>query len=269
MPSETLIWTVLSLAAVGVGAWLCYRGLTLHRQRKLIEETPTEDIWNLDLGPAEITGTAKPIDGETLRAPFTDETCLAATWEIEEWDEGGKHSSWRTEGSGSVSVSAFEVEDDTASIVVRPGGAEFDIDEGAEATIEVGGPDDPPKPIRKFLASDSTPGASDRPLIEALDWGQQEGDRKYHHHLIKPGEEVYVYGTVHPEGDLVGPTKPEHMEIRKADEREEPMFLISDRPEEDLVRSRKFGVWRIPVGAILALVGVGLLVASLGVGLPL
>ncbi|USZ67839.1 E3 ubiquitin ligase family protein [Halorussus salilacus] len=266
MPSESLPWGVLALAAVGVGAWFCYRGWTLHRQRKLMENTPTDDVWHLDLGPAEITGTANAIDGETLRAPFTEESCLAAEWEIEEWDESGKHSGWETVGSGTVSVSAFEVEDETGTITVRPEGAEFDIDEHAEETIEVGGPDDPPEPVREFLASDATPGASSQPLIEALDWGQQHGDRKYHQHLLKPSEEAYVYGTVHPRDDWEAPTRPEHMEIRKADERAEPMFLVSDRPQDELVRSRTVGLWRIPVGVVLAALGGWMLLAGLGIG---
>lgn len=266
MPSASPFSTLLALGAVGVGAWLLYRGLTLRKQRELMESTPTTDVWHLDVGPAEINGTAKTVEGETLRAPFTDESCLAAEWEIEEWSESGKHSSWKTVGSGTVSVSAFEVEDETGTLLVRPDGAEFDIDALAEETIEVGGSDEPPEAIREFLSLDSTPGASNQPLIEALDWGQQHGDRRYHQHLLKPGEEVYVYGTVHPRGDWAAPTNPDHMEIRKADERDEPMFLVSDRPESDLVRSRTFGVWRIPVGLLVALVGVWFLLAGLGVG---
>ena len=266
MPAVSPTWVALSLLVVAVGAWLLYRGLTLRRQRKLMENTPTTDVWHLDLGPAEINGTARPVEGETLRAPFTDEPCLAAEWEIEEWDESGKHSSWHTEGRGTVSVSAFAVEDETGSILVRPDGATFDIDELAEDTIEVGGPDDPPQPIREFLSSDATPGTSDRPLVESLDWGKQEGDRRYHQHLLKPGEEVYVYGTVHPRGDWGPPNRPEHMEIRKADERDEPMFLISDRPQEDLVRSRTFALWRIPVGLVVALVGIWMLLVQFGIG---
>lgn len=265
MPALSPLPVALSLAALAVGAWLTYRGTTLYRQRKLILTTPTDDVWHLDVGPAEITGTAKPADGETLRAPFTDEQCLAAEWEIEEWSESGKHSNWKTVGSGVVSVSAFEVEDETGAVTVRPDGAEFDIDELAEATIEVGATDDPPEPVREFLALDSTPGASNRPLVEALDWGQQHGDRRYRQHLLEPGEEVYVYGTVHPREGWEAPTRPEHMEIREADGRDEPMFLVSDRPADELASARTFALWRIPVGAAAVLVGVWLLLVQLGV----
>ena len=265
MPSPSPVWTVLSLAALGAGAYLLYGGLARYRQRKLMLETPTDDVWHLDPGPAEITGTAKPVDGETLRAPFTEETCLAADWEIEEWDESGKHSDWRSKGGGVASVSAFAVEDDTGTMLVRPDGTDFDIDEFAEETIEVGGPEDPPEPIQRFLSSDSTPGRSDAPLIESLDWGNQEGDRRYHQHLLKPGEEVYVYGTVHPRGEAVAPSTPEQMEIRAADERAEPMFLVSDRRQEDLVRSRTYGLWRVPAGLVLAAVGAWILLAGYGV----
>jgi hypothetical protein len=97
--------------------------------------------------------------------------------------------------------------------------------------------------------------------------GQQEGDRRYHQHLLKPGEEVYVYGTVHPRDDWAAPNRPEHMEVRKADERDEPMFLVSDRPQEDLVRSRTFGLWRIPAGLLAALVGIWMLLAQVGIGI--
>jgi hypothetical protein len=120
MPSVPLPWIVLSLAVVAVGAWLLYRGLSLWKQRRLMGVTTTTDVWHLDLGPAEINGTAKPVEGETLRAPFTDEPCLAAEWKIEEWNESGKHSSWHTEGSGTVSVSAFVVEDETGAVLSDP-----------------------------------------------------------------------------------------------------------------------------------------------------
>ena len=47
-----------------------------------------------------------------MRAPFSDGGCLLAEWEIEEWEESGKHASWRTEGSGTLTV-PFYVGDDT------------------------------------------------------------------------------------------------------------------------------------------------------------
>ncbi len=261
-----LVTLVLGALMAGAGAWLVYEGYTRRRQRQLMESTETSTVRSITEGPVEIAGTAKPSDEGGVRAPFTEDTCLVAEWKIREWEESGKHSSWKSVGSGVIG-SPFLVDDGTGEVLVRPKpGATVDIDTTAEAQIRVPGPEDPPEPIREFLSLSGTPGPSNQALIKALDWGNQVGDRRYDQHLIRPGEEVYVYGTaVKREGsENVWGGGPETLEIREVtgddDVEESGMFFISDHSEAELVGSRRYASVRLGLGAVLLVVGLLILV---------
>lgn len=257
-----------ALLTIG-GAWLAYTSYKRRRQRQLMESTETSTIRSITDGPVEIVGTTKPSDEGGVRAPFSEDTCLVAEWRIEEWEESGKHSSWKTVGSGVVGA-PFLVDDGTGEVLVRPKpGATVDIDTAAEAQISVPGPEDPPEPIREFLALSGTPGPSNQALIKALDWGNQVGDRRYDQHLIRPGEEVYVHGTaVKRDGsENVWGGGPETLEIRAVtsddDVEEAGMFLVSDHTQEELVSDRRYAGVRLAFGAVLLVAGLLFLVIGI------
>lgn len=83
-----------------------------------------------------------------MRAPFSDDECVLAEWEIEECDESGKGSRWRTEGSGTLSV-PFYVDDGTDRVLVRPDGATVELS-GDRTTTGVGIDETPPAANRSF-----------------------------------------------------------------------------------------------------------------------
>lgn len=260
------VYTVLiSLALVVGGAFGVYRGWYQRAEREAIRSIPTTDVLSITPGPVEVVGTARPTDDGPLRAPFSDDDFLIAEWEIREYDEAGKHSSWDTVGSGVVSTPFF-VDDGTDAALVRPAGVRLDVEETAEQTIEVPATENPPEPVQAFLELDTTPGQADEPLLPGLDWGQMEGDRRYSQHLVRPTETVYVHGTATRVGakEFGG----YDFEIRRsADDghADADVFLVSDRSQEDLLASRRFARLYIVGGAIAILAGmVGLAVSVVG-----
>ena len=257
------VTVVFGVVVLGVGAFAIARGRKRRHQRVTMAETETTDALRVTPGPVELVGRAVPTEDGPLRAPFSDDDCLAAYWEIEEWEESGKHSSWDTEGSGYLST-PFYVDDGTDRVLVRPDGATFDIDRHAEPVVEVGADEEPPRAIREFLDLDSTPGDPDRALIEALDWGQQIGDRRYRQDLIRPGEQVYVHGTATRVGAREFGGNDFEL-VAEADDgfEDADLFLVSDRSEADLVSARRDSLLYLVGGGVLALVGTVLVVSGL------
>lgn len=264
----SVVVTVVGLVAIAAGAFAIARGRERRRQREAIEGTETTDVLRVTPGPVEIVGTAEPAEDDPLRAPFSEADCLAGYWEIEEWEESGKHSSWRTEGSGHVST-PFYVDDGTDRVLVRPDGATLDIDAGTEEVLEVGADENPPGAVREFLDLDATPGDPSRALLPALDWGQQVGDRRYRQDLLRPGERVYVHGTATRVGarEFGGP---DFEIVAGADDGHEDadVFLVSDRSEADLLAARRDAALYLVGGALLVLVGLALLASVLGPIVP-
>lgn len=254
-----------SLALVVGGAFGVYRGWHQRAERQVIRSTPTTDVLSITPGPVEVVGTARPTEEGPLRAPFSEDDCLIAEWEITEYEEAGKHSSWNTVGRGVVSTPFF-VDDGTDAALVRPEGVRLDVEETAERTIEVPTTEDPPEPVQAFLELDTTPGQADEPLLPGLDWGQMTGDRRYTQHLVRPDETVYVHGTATRAGaEEFGGHDFEIGASASDGHAEADLFLISDRSEEDLLASRRFARLYLVGGAIAILAGtVGLTVSVVG-----
>ncbi|WP_255195817.1 E3 ubiquitin ligase family protein [Halorarius litoreus] len=257
------VTVLVGLVLLGVGAFAIARGRKRRHQKATIEGTETTDVLRLTPGPVEVVGRAVPTDDGPMRAPFSEEDCLVAYWEIEEWEESGKHSSWDTEGSGYLAT-PFYVDDGTDRVLIRPDGATLDIDRHAEPVIEVGADETPPRAIQEFLDLESTPGGPDRALISALDWGQQIGDRRYRQDLIRPGEQVYVHGTATRVGAReFGGNDFEIVASADDGHHDADLFLVSDRSEDDLIAARRHAIAYLVGGGVLALVGLALLVSGL------
>jgi hypothetical protein len=252
---------VLGLLLFGAGIVGIGYGWRRRRQRTVIADTETTDALRLTPGPAEVVGTADASDEGPLPAPFSEASCLLAEWEIEEWDESGKHSSWRTEGQGTVTT-PFYVDDGTDRVLVRPSEATVDLSVSRETT-RVGVDEEPPESIRRFLDLDSTPGDPDEALIKALDWGTQVGDRKYHQRLLKPGDEVYVHGTATRVGaETFGANDFELVESADDGHPDAELFLVADSTESELIADRRDWLLYAGAGALAALVGFGVIAAS-------
>jgi hypothetical protein len=239
------------------GIYLIRVGFRRWQQRKLIRDTPTENARSLSIGPSELKGKAVTEDMSPARAPFSDEECVLAKYEVKEYredndDDGG--GSWHTIDE-DVLHQPFYVTDGTGYVLVEPHDeATYDLDPEDWETTYVDSSEQGPAPIQQFVqANDSLSFPSDR--------GGKDHDRKYRQNLIRLDESVYVYGTVQPRDEVeVGADNAGRLTVRKVtdDSMREPMFMISDDEEKDLINRREWALWRLPVGIIFMGTGFGI-----------
>ena len=253
---------IVGLLLVGVGIAGVGYGYRRRRQRSAIASVETTDALRVTPGPAEVHGAAGPADDGPMRAPFSGDSCLLAEWKVEEWEESGKHSSWRTEGSGTLAV-PFHVGDDTGEVLVRPDGATVELS-GDWRTTEVGVDETPSDPIREFVEMESTPGEPSGALLGALDWGTQAGDRRYHQRVLRPGEEAYVHGTAtRIESERFGDDDFEIVAEADDGHPDSDVFLVADSAESELLARRRDWVLYVGFGAVVAVAGAGLVGSAL------
>jgi len=258
---EALAFSVLALVGGVVGM---VHGFRRRRQRNLIEETPTQDVESLSVGVAEQNGRARPHpEHGTIPSPFSGADCLLAQWEITEYESDDDGGHWDTVARGVESV-PFHLDDGTGRLLVDPReDVVFDLDETREPRVDVEAGEDPPGPVRAFLRREPSVGNAGEPLLNVLDLGNAEGDRRYYQHLITPDESVYAFGYVEPREGVSSPDNPENLVLRKTPEEDadlEPMFMLADKSEQRLVEERKHAVLWIPGGALVSTAGLAGLV---------
>jgi len=264
-PGEWLVTFGYAIVLALGGGWLVREGFRRRKQRELMTDTPTEQAESLSMGPSEVTGVARTGDREPLPAPFTDEECVIAEWRVEEYDEdaGDDGGSWQTVGSGLDGM-PFRVDDGTGEVLVRPNmDAVYEFDEGSETTVSVDVGEAPPAPVRSFIDRSTE---VDPVTDSGGGVGASDGDRRYHQKLIRPEEDVYVFGTVQPREDATSASNVENLHIGPVQDgtAEEPMFMIANEPESELIAERRWALWRLPVGILAVTGAVGLFVAVFG-----
>lgn len=248
----------VSFFTIGAGGWFVWVGFRRRKQRELVEDTPTEEVQSLSVGPSEITGTVVTKDRETITAPFTHEECVLAQYEIE---------NARETVAADAETTQFYVDDGTGAVLVRPLRATFDLDPDDWRTFVVDSDTPLPPRIRQFMEEkrglDPTAGRVGSAPLE----NDERRGRTYRQNLVRPGDEVYVFGTVHPRTDAdPGASGPDRLVVRTVKERDdlpEPMFLVADRPRETLVGDRRWALWRLPAGLFLTILGVLMLVVTI------
>lgn len=264
MPGAWLIGAANIPIALAGGGWLIWIGFKRRKQRELIEDTPTEQAESISVGPSEIKGQAVTKDREPETAPFSQEDCVVAKYEVKQYeedndDDGG--GSWNTIEEG-VRHTPFYVDDGTGAVLVRPHDeATYDLEPDDWTTTYVDSGDNGPPAVQEFVRTTSGIGF---PSSRA----GKEHDRKYRQNPIKVKENVYVYGTAQPKDDVpVGADNADRLVIEKVGEDGtlmEPMYMISDDKEKNLVNRRKFALWRLPVGVLFVVVGLSCLVGIFG-----
>lgn len=263
-PSTWLVTVGYAIVLGLGGAWLVYQGFRRRRQRELMEDTPTEQAESLSMGPSEIRGVARTGDREPIPAPFTDDECVIVKWRISEYDEdAGDDGSWRTVASGFDGI-PFYVDDGTGEVLVKPNvDAIYEFDEDSETTIRVDVDERPPGPIRSFFDRSSRVGPVGK---SGGGIGTNDGDRRYHQEIIRADEDVYVFGTVQPREDATGTSNVENLYVGpvQGDTAQEPMFMIANEPEAELIAERRWALWRLPVGILAITCSIGLFVAVFG-----
>jgi len=244
------------------GLYFIWLGFRRWKQRTLIRDTPTEQAQSLSVGPSEVSGTAVPPPEGPITAPFSDEDCLVAEYEIEEYDTSGDDSSWDTIKQGTF-FCPFFVEDETGAVLVRPHeDTNYDLDPDDWTTTYVDSASQGPQPIQWFVENTDD-------LTFPSDESGNGNDRKYKQNLIRTQESVYVFGTVRPrEHHTVpeGASNADRLVIEKItdDSLQEPMFLISDDEEHDLIDRRRWALWRAPVGGVFLVVAFAVFLLMMG-----
>jgi len=254
LPGSWWIGAGAVLLGVGGGAGLVLTGFRRRKQRTLMRDTPTEDVEALSVGSSEVEGTAIVEDGDPIRAPFSEDDCVLAKFEVEEYDEGDDDDagSWRTLATGVVHR-PFHVDDGTGTVRVEPHDeATYDLEPEDWETTHVDSSARGPEPIQGFVRSHDS-------LSFPSNASGKDNDRRYKQNLVRNEKSVYVFGTAQPrDGDLRGASSADRLVIRKVtddDALEEEMFLISDDVQSDLIGRRKWAGLRIPAGGFFVVAG--------------
>lgn len=234
-------------ALAGVISFLLLLGwMRSLRLRRLLEDIPTSKVQGVFIGLVELKGTAEaevPLTSFLAAVP-----CVHFAWSVEEhWermvtetstDSEGKtttttrtESGWSSVASGGDSES-FYLKDDTGLILVHPDGAKI---EGQSVFSHTCGKLDPlyygKGPSRSIM--DST------------------GKRRFSETAIPLHANIYIVGQARERQDLVAP------EI--AADKAAPLFLISTRSEEQIVKGYGCALWAwVIFGLIIAVGGMAL-----------
>jgi hypothetical protein len=173
--SQILFWT--SIAGMVVFC-MGFRWMRFWRE---IQDTPFSKMASASMGLVEVSGRAT--GPRTIKAGLTGADCLyycATAWQRQ--PSGGK-SSWRQGADESVCVPFF-VEDSTGKLFVQPEGAQMEVRQTLKKEFDARfyrSGNSWPEPIRDFVARNG------------LDPGR---DLRVEEHCIKPGEMLFVFGTL-------------------------------------------------------------------------
>lgn len=261
LPSSWILGIAYAFVALLGGSWLVRTGIRRWKQRQLIRNTPTEKARSLSVGTSEIKGKAVTEGREPISAPFSDEDCVVAEYEIKQYNEDNDDSggSWKTVEEG-VLHTPFYIDDGTGSVLVRPDDeATYDLEPEDRSTTYVDSSNRGSAHIQEFVKKEGVGFPSDR--------AGKENDRKYSQNLIKTEESVYVFGVAAPRDDARGSAKNADRLVVGKDEKafpEEPMFMISDDEEKDLLNRRRWALWRLPVGGLFLIAAFSVVVITFG-----
>lgn len=196
-----------------------------------MENTPTSNVRSLAMGLCEIYGEAKTgIDG-VLKSPFSNEDCLYYNYKIEEYRSSGKRSRWVTVNKGSDYV-PFILDDDTGSVLVNPGQAEFDIP--TDNVFHSGTGNDAPMAITSFLQGKGLAATG------LFGWNKK---MRYTESFIRPGEWLYILGTAKDNPRVDEATAQQgHLDVMIAHDKNN-LFYISDKSEKSCIGNHAWSVF--------------------------
>ncbi len=209
-------------------ALLWYGGRELLLSYRILTNDPSEVMSLGDGGPVEVEGTSHPEHG-TLTSPFTGTECLAYEYEVKEERNSQHGTHWETIDSGR-NHTAFRVEDETASALVDPRGADFRF--SAERTIDVHGGKRPPERVQEFIQRNGDVGSEEKSIDLKLFELNTGKDRKYIEKRLDPGESVHVLGEARYDASAGHDAGEMNTVIGYGDTK----FLISDTDERGAAR---------------------------------
>jgi hypothetical protein len=235
---------------IGVGLFFAGIG-TVWTGYQIRSAEPDSVTDAADGGTVELEGTAEPIDGETIQAPFTGEECLAYTYEVEEYHHDDDGSNWDTKDSGGAGV-PFELLLDTGSVVVRADeDPSFDVSDDRNR-IHVDGGEAPPDRVREFIEDNDAVTSENHTVdlgITELSVGSR---RRYTEQRLVPGETTFVAGVARNRSAatdvslprsasaVVGPPEVSGFVSKVQRRLTELPFTVSDAPMDEAAK-RKLG----------------------------
>lgn len=220
---------VMLLLGFLFGVFLIWNGLNDFMLLRFVRDTPTSDIAAMASGDVEVIGEARQLDG-TLKAPLSGKDCLAYEYTVEQYEPGDQGSREIVDSGSSDAV--FAVDDGTDVAAIKPDGADLVVDWDV---VEPGEGEGTPRP-----QSGNEPSAA-REIAGALAGSEQ---RTYKEKLIRPGEDIYVFGEASTHAE---------QGVKLIEEGDNPVYLISNKPEDEIAES--FSTWyklKLPIGLIFS-----------------
>jgi hypothetical protein len=257
-------WLFISCFFLFTSLLLLRRGFYLRKLKKLIENTKTSKICFISKGLVEVSGHVNPKDNKLVRAPFSGTECVYYVFEIARKSDRG----WITTRNGSGGVQFF-LQDNTGSVLVYPKDANphpsllndlwamteilnwFRRPDEADTELEIGfeyfmpRSGDPLQRIKEFIIRNK--------IHYKMGFGFNLGIR-FREYLVKPGDEVYVLGTVTDNPFIAPggtPKSSEKIIIYKS--KLDDLLLISHKSEESIIyRLNKDWKQKVILGGILS-----------------
>jgi len=236
-PTRLVRWRaflfLLVAGLIGYGA--SRKGMGTIKVKRLIEHLPTSPVGGVVYGLSEIKGTAEPHESAgLLTAPLSESSCIYYFYEEKKKDD----DSWTTVRKEEQCV-PFRCSDDSGSIVVDA--SDYDP--------------------REAGSSRTKRNATSAEFISATTTSRTSGSRKYREHRIEPGDALYVLGsaTIDAEThDRLRITNPD------SDTEDDLPFIVSNRPEKDVMLRKAFNAFIFLAVGVVATVGIGLATAGMG-----
>jgi hypothetical protein len=166
-----------------------FMGFKWLRFKRRIQDTPFSKMGSASIGLVEVSG--KATGPRTIAAGLTGAECFYYRAKAWQRMKSGNQVNWQQVADESICVPFF-VEDGTGKLHVRPEGAEMEVLQTLKKDYDAHlyrGRESWPEPMRSFLARNAVDDSKDVRLEE---------------HCIKPGEKLFVIGTLGERPEALG-----------------------------------------------------------------
>jgi hypothetical protein len=239
-PSHPALWIAPLLGAL-FAALCLWRAYVLALRERLVANLPTSKTTGIFIGLVELEGRARA--DRPLKSFLAEEDCVHYAWDVSEhWsrtvtetytDSKGRtqtrtrtESGWKSVASGGDTID-FYLEDDEGEVLVRPDGADLELETIYHETCRRSDP---------LYYEKGPPGAV----------MHSDHRRRFTEQAIVNGADLYIIGRASERDDVVAP--------QIAHEDDARMFLISTRGQEAVRKSlgRGYCGWTVFAGFLAA-----------------
>lgn len=190
-----VVWTaVLSAAGVLIGIFLFFRGFPLLRRKRFIQDTPVSTARGAAIGNIEIRG--KAVGPYTLLSPVSALDCYCYRVEVWQAVDEGRRRRWKKRAHEMLSTPLF-VQDETGRLLLDARDAEICFPPDADDQCDAG---DVGELVRHFLQRRGITSQDPVRIIE---------------HCIKPGDEIFVLGTLRQNDTPLDFLSPEAADLQR------------------------------------------------------